>query len=296
MRKALAVGLLLISSILCDRHSVLATDTPQALEVRTDSPVEFILMDPQRRRSGFDPRSNRLFSEIPTAHYLREVSCDRMGVSSCHPPFVTLDMANPMPGTYTLRVIGTGSGDFRVAVTLKDEEGNWFSHVFEGTTAPRLSSRFIFQSGAIFFAAFAPKVKISVASNAVEVNGTFALGPGGTLSLETQPVSIQVGDSLVTIPARSFHETPQGLFVFQGMIRGLTTCAATAPNDGTKCLLLRTEPDKYFDVNLKPIDNGYAFTIVGTGLTDLPSVNPIEVRLAVGNNGGHAEVTADFSP
>lgn len=290
MRKALAM-VLLLSSILCYHRSALATDT--SLEVSSDSPVEFNLTDPQGDRAGFDPvtkTSSDLFG-----HYYTEVYCDELTFSACHMPFKTLDRVGSMPGTYTLNVIGTGSGDFRVEVTVRNEAGNEFSHLFEGVTAPGVSSRFTFQGGAIFFAAFAPEVKISIASKTFEVSGTFTLGPGGTLSPVTQPVSIQVGSSLVTIPARSFKETPQGVFAFKGAIRGLNLCTTT-PNNSTQCLSRQIEPNKYLESTFTPTGrSGYTFKIVGTGLTYLPDANPVEVRLAVGNNGGNAEVNADFA-
>ena len=216
-------------------------------------------------------------------------------------------MSIQMAGQYTLDVIGTESGNFRVEVATSDEAGNRISHFFEGTTAPGVSSRFTFQAEAIFFAAFGANLKITSASEAFEMNGTFTLGPSGTISPITQPVTVQFGeDFLMTIPAGSFSQTPQGAFAFKGVIKGLTLCSLTAFNNSTNCLSRDIEPNKYVDANLTPTGStGYAFKIVGAvqGLRQwpakLPSANPVEgveVQLAIGNNGGTVSVNADFAP
>ena len=101
---------------------------------------------------------------------------------------------------------------------------------------------------------------------------------------------------LEAITAGSFTPTPKGAFGFKGVINGITKCTMTAFARSTDCLRRDTEPTTYFDAHLTPTGaNGYAFKIVGAGLTDLPSANPVEVRLAIGNNGGSVSVIADFA-
>ena len=295
MRRVLAIGLLFFSTAYYQGNA-LATNTPQFLSVSTASPVEFILTDPQGRRKGYDPVTNTTFDEI-LANYSTTLLCDEATFSFCSPPYKRLEMGNEMTGQYTLDVIGTESGDFRVEVTTTGEAGNRISHFFEGTTARGVASRFTFQGEAIFFASFGAHLKITSASEAFEVNGTFTLGPSGTISPVKQPVTIQLGeDFLVTIPAGSFNRTPQGAFAFRGVIKGLTMCTQTAFNRSTDCLSREIEPNEDFDANLTPTGaNGYAFRIVGAGRTNLPSANPVEVHLAIGTNGGTVAVNADFA-
>lgn len=296
MRRALAIGLLLFSTAYYQGNA-LATNTLQGLGINTDSPVEFILTDPDGRRTGFDPVTKTPFREIPLSDYATYLYCDEQNGSSCNPPDKQLNMTDQMPGLYTLDVIGTGSGDFRVEVTASDAEGNEIAHTYSGTTAPGRTSRFTFQGKVISFAAFGANLKITSASNAFEVNGTFTPGPGGTISPCEEPVSIQLGNYfLVTIPAHSFQETPQGAFVFKGAISGITRCSQTAFDRSTDCLSHEIEPNENFDANLTLTSgNGYAFKIVGAGRTNLPSAKPVDVRLAIGSNGGEVSVNADFA-
>ena len=106
-------------------------------------------------------------------------------------------------------------------------------------------------------------------------DGTFTLGSGGMISPVTEPVTIQIGDGfLATIPAGSFERTSQGTYVFGGVLQGVLLAAALTPTGG----------------------NSYAFAIAGAGAPNLPSTNPVDVRLAIGSNGGSTSMTASFVP
>lgn len=275
MRKILAVGLLLFS-ILYYHGNGFATNTLKALFVASDSPVELILTDPLGRRTGFDPATHTWFEEIPSSDYRSRNGRD---YSVPGPPMKDLSVTNQMAGQYTLDVIGTGSGDFSVEVTTLDA-GHMITHYFQGTTAPGVSFRFTFQGEVIVFASFKAHLVINSASKAFEMNGTFTLGPGGTISPGVQPVTIELGfenfhseDFSVTIPAGSFRRTPQGTYVFAGIIDHITLGARLTPTDG----------------------DGYAVEMRGTGTPDLPRANSVEVQLAIGNNGGSVSVNADFA-
>ena len=296
---ALLLGLAPVSLVIPSSNVAFSQNlTLKGLSAHASGPVEIILTDPQGRQTGFDPVHSISFHDIPVSAYSTDEVCDEVNGSSCSPPVKSVVMANPMGGQYTLDVIGTGSGDFRVAVSMSDAAGNDIWHLFEGTTAPGVSSRFTFQGELIFFAAFEANLKITSASKAFQVNGTFTLGTGETISPATQPVSVQLGNYfLTTIPAGSFRQSPQGAFVFKGVIKGITMCTETSFGANQVCLSRKTEPDKYFDANLTPTGgNGYAFKVVCAGPTDLPSANPVEVRLAIGNNGGSVSVNGEFGP
>jgi len=90
----------------------------------------------------------------------------------------------------------------------------------------------------------------------------------------TQPVIIELGNAfLLTIPPGSFAQTPEGTFVFAGIIEGVPIAAELTPKGG----------------------NSYAFRIAGAGAPSLPPGNPVVVRLAIGSNGGSASVGAVFN-
>jgi len=297
IHKVVLLGLVMIAVVIPGREAAFSQGTPKFLSVHANGPVEFILTDPQGRRTGFNPTTNTWFQDIPTSDYGTYLTCDEQNFSFCDPPNKQLNMANQMDGQYTLDVIGTGSGDFRVEVTTSDAAGNWISHVFEGTMAPGHISQFNFPGKVIIFAAFAPTLRVNSTSKVYEISGGFTLGPGGIISPETQPVSIGWHNFVWTIPAGSFREAPQGAFVFEGVIKGITLCSKTAFGRSADCLERDVEPDKHFDATLRPTGgNGYAFKIVCTGLNNLPSANPVDIALAVGNNGGSASVNASFLP
>jgi hypothetical protein len=255
--------------------SIIDPNTPQALGIYSNAPVEFILTDPKGRRTGFDPATNTSFQDIPASDYSSSAYCDELGSSGCNPTFKTLEMANQMDGQYTLDVIGTGSGAFTVSVRASDAAGNWITQTYTGTTAPGVTIRVTLQGAVTTFAAFGANLAISPSFQAFGGDGTFTLGPGGVISPLAQSVTIQIGNTfLTTIPAGSFTQTPEGTFVFGGVIQGVLLAAALTPTGS----------------------NSYSFAIAGAGAPDLPSANPVDLRLAIGSNGGSTSVNAIFVP
>src|SRR5437588_4061002 len=248
---------------------------PRALGIYTNGPVELILTEPQGRRTGDDPVHSTSLREIPASTYSKTTFRDEQNPSAPDPPpLKALDVANQMAGQYTLEVIGTDSGDFTVYVKASDAGGNRVTQSYSGTASPGRSFQFTFQGEVNTFSAFAITLGITPASRAFEVNGTFKMGSGGTLSPEEQPVTIALGAFLVTIPAGSFTQTGQGMYAFVGTIKGVAVEANLAPTG----------------------DNGYFFSVTGANVGDLPSDNPIKVGFAIGNNGGSADVNAEFVP
>jgi hypothetical protein len=278
LRKATLVGVVTIAMVLSG-SDVALSQTPQAhntlkaLSVYTSGPVELILTDPQGRKTGFDPIHKISFQDIPISVYSTTIYSDEQNPSSPPPrPFKAIYMANQMDRQYTLDVIGTGSGDFTVGVRASDAAGNWITQTHSGTAAPGRIFHYTFPGKVNIFGALGARLKITSASKAFEVKGTFTLGPDGTISPVTQPLTIQLGNYfLATIPAGYFRQTGRGTFVFEGSIHGVALDATLAPTGG----------------------NLYAFTIKGMA-PDLPDANPVDVRLAIGNTGGSVSVTADF--
>jgi len=241
--------------------------------VYTNGPVELILTDPQGRRTGYDPVHNTSLQEIPVSNYSKTtIRAEHNPSAPDPPPLKALDVANQLAGQYTLEVVGTDGGDFTVYVKASDAGGNRITQSYSGTTSPGRSSQFTFSGEVIIFTAFAVTLGINSASKAFEVNGTFTMGPGGSLSLETQPVTIELGAFLATIPAGSFAQTGQGMYAFVGTIKGVALEANLAPTG----------------------DNGYFFSIKGANVPNLPTDNPLKVGFALGNNGGSGDVNAEF--
>lgn len=277
MRRTAPLGVVTLAMIFVCSNAAVSENTLKALSVSTSSPVELVLIDPQGRKSGYDPVTKTLFEDIPVSAYNTSQSCDEQGSGGCNPPFKTLSMANQMDGQYTLDVIGTGTGDFAVEVSMSDAAGNWISHFYSGTTAPGRISQFTFPGKVIAFTAFGATVRISSASTVFEVNGTFTVGQGGEISLLTQLVSIQLHDLMLTIPVGSFGQTRQGSFVFAGIIDGVQLTAEVTQTG----------------------EMSYTFRIKGAGVPQLPNllnVNPVDVKLSIGNNGASSSVNADIVP
>lgn len=236
----------------------------------THSPVKILLTDPLGRKTGFDFNVSVNVANIPSSLLL---DGDSPGI------FVT----DGIPGAYQLDVVGTGAGGaFGLDIAFPNGFPNAFDTTiqeYSGNILPGQKLRFtldafVFRGVSNFFAAFGANLRINSPSRAFEVDGRFTLGAGGTFSPVTQPVTIELGQGfLLTIPAGSFTQTSQGTFFFAGVIRGIPLEAYLIPLGG----------------------NTYGFQIAGAGAPNLPSVaNPVDVRLAVGNNGGIVSVNADF--
>jgi hypothetical protein len=184
---------------------------------------------------------------------------------------------NPMPGQYTLDAIALlEERRFGVGVIIDDfADGNKTYHEFGGLTAPGRVFRFTFSGDIHRFVTIDAHVTIKLPSRSFEVDGTFTLDPGGTISPETQPVTFWVLRRYVTIPAGAFRRSGPGRFVFEGNL--------DASMDGLKMILTRTG------------DKNYSFRIEGIGTEiNLPTDNPVYVVLAIGDYGGGTQVNATF--
>jgi hypothetical protein len=249
--------------------------TAQALGVYSSDPVAFVLTDSLGRRAGFDPVSKTSFEEIPTSAYSMTLYRDDLNLSAPDPPpFTALDMANQMAGQYTLDVIGAGSGNFTVEVLSSDAAGNWIMQTYSGTTAPGTTSRFTFQGAVTTFATFSANVAISQSAKAFGVGGLLSGAGFPGFDPLTQPVTLKVGAFVITIPAGSFQLDPSGSYFFTGTINGVQLAAGIQPQGGTI----------------------YAYGIAGLNARNLPTANPVDVRLAIGSIGGNASATATFVP
>jgi YVTN family beta-propeller protein len=250
-------------------------NTPQSLGVYSGDPVEFVLTDPLGHRTGFDPVSNTPFQEIPSSDYSTSVYSDEQDFSFVKPPFKALDMANQVPGQYTLNVIGTASSSFTIEVRSSDAAGNFIIQTYSGITALGVSSRFTFQGAPTKFGAFSANVAINNSLPEFNASGQFTLGTGSSgINPLTQPVTLQVGTFLITIPPGSFQLDNQGNYVFHATLNGVPLNATIQPLGGSQ----------------------YAYGIKGDSAANLPTANPVDIRLAIGSDGGDTSVSATFLP
>jgi len=105
------------------------------VEIIVKGPVEFIVKDFAGRMTGFDPRSETYFKEIPGASY------GTGGVDTEDPtvPAIVIQefgfgTGSPSPGKYSVSLIGTGLGVFegRIVVTRLLSSSTGASFVFKG--------------------------------------------------------------------------------------------------------------------------------------------------------------------
>ncbi len=109
-----------------------------ALEVHLGSPAEFLLTDPAGRRAGFDRVSGTMVNEISDFEYGTEWIGDPDSDEPGHEVKV-LYIGRPLPGLYTVEVIGTGYGAFNLSVAALDNSANDSFNAYEGTIAPSRS-------------------------------------------------------------------------------------------------------------------------------------------------------------
>ena len=94
--------------------------------------AELLLIDPEGRRMGKDPRTGRTFSEMPNAFYEYEGIAD-LESGAPGPETGIVYVGNPVSGEFTLKVMGKASFAYALEVRGYDCEmgysGGTFDHV-----------------------------------------------------------------------------------------------------------------------------------------------------------------------
>jgi 6-phosphogluconolactonase len=124
------------------------------------------------------------------------------------------------------------------------------------------------------FAAFTLKAEIALGPlGAFEMKGNFTLGVGSNgIDPLTEDVKLQVGTFSTTVPAGSFQQDLRGTFKFEGVISGVSLEVRIVPLGG----------------------NDFEFKAEAQGADLNGIVNPVSVKLAIGDNSGSATVIAEF--
>jgi len=127
------------------------------------------------------------------------------------------------------------------------------------------------QPQAVPFASLRARVEIEAEEQEFEVKGTFTLGAASNgIDPLTQDVSLQVGAFTATIPAGSFRRDGRRRFKFEGVVAGVA-----------------------LEVKIRALGGpNFKFEAEGKRAHTIGSVNPVTVRLAVGNDAGSTLVTA----
>jgi len=86
---------------------------------KLNPPGELVLSSPSGETAGFDPRYNYLYQEISGGSYKREVVPGSPSIEAA-----VLYLRNAPSGTYSLRVIGTDYGQYRLSMQGYDRSMN----------------------------------------------------------------------------------------------------------------------------------------------------------------------------
>jgi hypothetical protein len=82
---------------------------------KLEPPAELLLKDPMGRRIGLDLRRGQTYREIPLAHYEFEGIDDAVS-GAPGPQTGIIEIRNPVPGKYTLEIIGKETGYYSMSV------------------------------------------------------------------------------------------------------------------------------------------------------------------------------------
>jgi uncharacterized repeat protein (TIGR03803 family) len=186
-------------------------------------------------------------------------------------------------GTETVLYSFTGGSDGSepFAGLIADSSGNLYGTTGKGGVGASPGNGVVFKlAGTGFvppvqFAAFKAALAIDFGTSpnpgGFELQSEFTLGQSSNgINPAAEPVTLQIGTFTTTIPAGSFTGTGFGPFTFGGVVDG-GPLQVLIESTGTKRYAIKAEA-------------GHP-NLTGT-------VNPVTVRLSIGNNSGTASVTA----
>lgn len=100
---------------------------------RLEPPAELLLIDPQGRKVGNDPRTSETCTEIPNASYERESIADDVS-GAPGPETAIIYVGNPESGEYCLQVIGRESSGYDLEIRAYDCEMDPSDAIFTNVT------------------------------------------------------------------------------------------------------------------------------------------------------------------
>ena len=120
-----------------------AASTPWIV-ISARSPIELLVRDKNGKRTGFDPRNQTAYAEIPGSSYGVDRIVEDGGtgtVAQVSPKWLVLPRAEL--GTYQVEVLGTGAGSYAVYANSVDTRGRFATRLLNSGTA-KLGSRTAF--------------------------------------------------------------------------------------------------------------------------------------------------------
>lgn len=100
------------------------------------SPIQFLITDPNGAQTGFNPSTGTYVQNIAGTAYGLEQGINDDSTLPPLPNRLYFQAANPINGTYTVQVIGTGTGPYTLHFSSADPTGNGSDQTISGTTVP----------------------------------------------------------------------------------------------------------------------------------------------------------------
>jgi hypothetical protein len=124
-----------------------------------------------------------------------------------------------------------------------------------------------------FASAFAKLTITAAPPSSFDLNESVILGASSNgIHPLSEEIKLQIGTFSVTVPAGSFQLNPNGRYVFNGVINGVTLAIQIAPTG----------------------NSSFAFKVTAAGVNLSGLTNPIPVVLTIGDDTGSTAATADF--
>ena len=120
-----------------------------SIEIAVLAPAQVIITDPNGNKTGFDPNSSTVVSDIPNSSYFfDEVLTDGTDQNSLPPPNAGVHWAivqTPQIGQYQIEVIGSSNQPYSFAIYGSDEDANISFKLLEGQQSSALPVSYLFE-------------------------------------------------------------------------------------------------------------------------------------------------------
>lgn len=122
------------------------------------SPVEFVVIDPLGRKTGYDPITYTTWNEIPSAFYLLDSITPHEG-STGRIEDKYLEIKSPLDGEYQIVVYGIGLGNYTIEVSSLDWKGIPSTREFYGNAELNSKDTFNIEYHSVIHQIFIPFTK-----------------------------------------------------------------------------------------------------------------------------------------
>lgn len=118
-----------------------------ALSIIGHSPIEFLVTDPAGRRTGYDPQTGQYVQEILDSSYGIEAIGATDGTGG-HIETLMFETGAPIAGTYSVQLIGIGTGEYQIDFVGYDSGGSSSQQTIIGAIADtaRISLTLVYSS------------------------------------------------------------------------------------------------------------------------------------------------------